>query len=156
MSRFNPRFARHWASTALCSVIALHATGVLAADITVTPPAGGGFVIKGSGGQERMRVQGTGEVYVPGLSSTGTSSNLTCYDSATGQLTKCQPGLGNGATGATGADGGDGAAPPGRTSDGSGDRNPTALAWTGAAPVAPALLVAALLVLIGSRLRRRS
>jgi hypothetical protein len=61
----------------------------------------------------------------------------------------------------TGADAADGAAPPDRAGSTSADRSPTSLAWTGAAPVAPALLVAALLVaallvLIGSRLRRRS
>ncbi len=65
------------------------------------------------------------------------------------------PGRG-GTTGVTGADAADGAAPPDRAGSTSADRSPTSLAWTGAAPVAPALLVAALLVLIGSRLRRRS
>ncbi len=97
------RPGRHWAATTLCSVLALHAAGALAADITVTP-AGGGFVVKG-GNQERLRVQGTGEVYVPGLSSTGTSNTLTCYDAGTGQLTRCAPGVGGGATGSHGPPG---------------------------------------------------
>ncbi|MBF9263899.1 collagen-like protein, partial [Acidovorax cattleyae] len=105
------RLGHHWAATTLCSVIALHAAGALAADVTVTPPAGGGFVVKG-GNQERLRVQGTGEVYIPGLPSTGTSSNLTCYDAGTGQLTKCSPGIGGGATGATGPMGPTGATGP--------------------------------------------
>ena len=88
------RPGHHWAATTLCSVLALHAAGALAADITVTPPAGGGFVVKG-GTQERLRVQGTGEVYIPGLSSTGTSTlpivALSMPSSLSGESNRSSP-----------------------------------------------------------------
>ena len=44
---------------ALSAVYALHTPLALAADLSFTPPSGGGFVIKSPGGaQERFRVQG--------------------------------------------------------------------------------------------------
>lgn len=89
--------------------LTIFSTGALAADISMTTPPGGGFVVKGSGGQERLRVQGSGEVMLPGLPDTAASSNLTCHDSA-GQLTICSPGVGGaagpqGPVGATGPQG---------------------------------------------------
>ena len=82
------------------------------ADITITPPANGGFVIKNNAGNaERFRVMETGDVYLPNLSNTTEAGRVACYDDATGRLGKCAAGaiVGNpgptGATGATGATG---------------------------------------------------
>jgi hypothetical protein len=101
--------AAPWAAFTFCSVAALYAAGAMAADIVVTPPAGGGFVIKSQGGQERLRVQENGPVLVPGLPATSASgTSVLCYDSA-GQLMACAAGVGAGATGATGAAGPTGA-----------------------------------------------
>ena len=94
---------------ALSAVYALHTPLALAADLSFTPPSGGGFVIKSPGGaQERFRVQGTGEVTVPGLNGAPTANNLTCFDGA-GRLGPCAAGIGSGATGATGPTGATGA-----------------------------------------------
>ena len=82
------------------------------ADITITPPANGGFVIKNNAGNaERFRVMETGDVYLPNLSNTTEAGSVACYDDVTGRLGKCAAGaiVGNpgptGATGATGATG---------------------------------------------------
>ncbi len=82
------------------------------ADITITPPANGGFVIKNNAGNaERLRVMETGDVYLPNLSNTTEAGSVACYDAASGRLGKCAAGaiVGNpgptGATGATGATG---------------------------------------------------
>ncbi|WP_216293194.1 BclA C-terminal domain-containing protein [Delftia acidovorans] len=82
------------------------------ADITITPPANGGFVIKNNAGNaERFRVMETGDVYLPNLSNTTEAGSVACYDDVTGRLGKCAADaiVGNpgptGATGATGATG---------------------------------------------------
>jgi BclB C-terminal domain-containing protein len=82
------------------------------ADITITPPANGGFVIKNNAGNaERLRVMETGDVYLPNLPNTTEAGSVACYDDVTGRLGKCAAGaiVGNpgptGATGATGATG---------------------------------------------------
>ena len=108
----NTRTLSPWIAPTLCSLLVLQAAGAVAADITATPPASGGFVVKGQGGEDRMRVQGSGEVYLPGLPATPPNSNLACYDAGTGQLTTCAPGVGGGATGATGPAGAVGPAGP--------------------------------------------
>lgn len=118
-------------------------TGACAADISLTPPPGGGFVVKDPGGQERFRVDGTGEVKVPGLPATPGNSRLTCHD-ATGQLTTCSPGVGGaagpqgptGAPGATGAQGPTGPQGPQGPTGATGPKGDTGA--TGAAgPVGP-------------------
>ncbi len=95
---------------ALWTAFALHAPVIYAADITNIPPSGGGFVVKDNTGQtDRLRVQETGVVTIPGL-PTGTASNtVTCFDSVTGRLGPCAPGVAAGPTGATGAVGATGA-----------------------------------------------
>ncbi len=110
--RKKPTAASPWLILTLSSVAALHAAGALAADITLTPPAGGGFVIKNQAGQERLRVQDTGQVLIPALPSTSASgTHVTCHDGA-GQLMPCAAGVGAGATGATGPAGAAGAVGP--------------------------------------------
>jgi hypothetical protein len=105
-----PAYQPHHLFAVLGAAYALHTPLALAADISFTPPSGGGFVIKSPGGaQERLRVQGTGEVTVPGLNGAPTANNLTCFDSA-GRLGPCAAGIGSGATGATGPTGVTGAA----------------------------------------------
>jgi len=102
-------------SVSFAAAIVLSGAAVAApggADITITPPANGGFVIKNNAGNaERLRVMETGDVYLPNLSNTTEAGSVACYDDATGRLGKCAAGaiVGNpgptGATGATGATG---------------------------------------------------
>ena len=65
---------------ALLSCAGLHAPAALAADVSITLPANGDFVIKNSVGAERLRVQRTGEVLVPALpADTATGSQSVSY-----------------------------------------------------------------------------
>jgi hypothetical protein len=81
----------------LWTVFALQMSVSFAADITNTPPAGSGFVVKDNTGvTDRFRVQETGAVTIPGLPGGTTSNTLTCFDSATGRLGPCAPGVGAG------------------------------------------------------------
>lgn len=60
-----------------------------AADVSVTPPAGGGFVVKNNAGNAtRLRVTEGGEVYLPNLPNTSEAGNVACYD-GNGRLAKC-------------------------------------------------------------------
>lgn len=61
----------------------------ITADITVTPPPGGGFVVKSQAGSaDGLRVTGNGSVYLPELPGSTEASNVACYDNA-GRLAKC-------------------------------------------------------------------
>ncbi|WP_275662663.1 hypothetical protein [Delftia acidovorans] len=83
------------------------------ADITITPPANGGFVIKNNAGNaERFRVMETGDVYLPNLPNTTEAGSVACYDDATGRLGKCAAGAIVGSPGPTGATGATGATGP--------------------------------------------
>ena len=76
------------------------------ADITITPPANGGFVIKNNAGNaERLRVMETGDVYLPNLPNTTEAGSVACYDDVTGRLGKCAAGAIVGSPGPTGATG---------------------------------------------------
>ena len=84
---------------------------VWAADVSVVPPTGGGFVVyDASGTQERLRVQASGVVTLPGLPAAAQGNNSLCFVSQTGQLGPCGPGVGTGAQGAQGAQGPQGTA----------------------------------------------
>ncbi|WP_454723544.1 hypothetical protein [Delftia acidovorans] len=83
------------------------------ADITITPPANGGFVIKNNAGNaERFRVMETGDVYLPNLPNTTEAGSVACYDDVTGRLGKCAAGAIVGSPGPTGATGATGATGP--------------------------------------------
>ncbi|MDR0225478.1 MAG: hypothetical protein LBI66_03570 [Burkholderiaceae bacterium] len=93
-----------------------------AADIVLTPPAGGGVLINSGTGSPALRVGPTGSVDLPGLPATAASlTSPVCHDAA-GALGRCDPasvGMGPtgpagpaGATGATGATGTAGTAGP--------------------------------------------
>ena len=77
-----------------CSVLAL--MGVLAitssphaADVTVQPAAGSGFVVKdASGASERLRVQESGMISLPGMATAPAQAQGVCI-SAAGQLGPC-------------------------------------------------------------------
>lgn len=59
------------------------------ADVSVTPPAGGGFVVKNNAGNAtRLRVTEGGEVYLPNLPNTSEAGNVACYDGS-GRLARC-------------------------------------------------------------------
>lgn len=71
---------------------ALLATSIFsrAADVTVAPPVGGGFVVKNAAGtQDRMRVQETGAVSFPQLTNAASADTTLCFDAATGRLGPC-------------------------------------------------------------------
>ena len=73
-------------------VFALLATSLFsrAADVTVAPPVGGGFVVKNAAGtQDRMRVQETGAVSFPQLTNAASADTTLCFDAATGRLGPC-------------------------------------------------------------------
>jgi hypothetical protein len=100
-------------AAAAAASLTLGGASVWSNDVSVTPPAGSGFVVKDSSGNERLRVQGTtGAVTVPGLSGQAQNSNLICFDGPTGRLGPCASGIGGatGPTGNTGAQGPQGSA----------------------------------------------
>ena len=102
-------------AVAAAASLTLGGASVWSNDVSVTPPAGSGFVIKDSSGNERLRVQSTtGAVTVPGLSGQAQNSNLICFDGPTGRLGPCASGVGGatGPTGNTGAQGAQGVAGP--------------------------------------------
>jgi len=75
---------------------------VRAADITVQPAAGSGFVIKDTAGSsERLRVQESGLISLPSVPGAPTQSQGLCM-SAGGQLGPCSGGTGGSYTAATG------------------------------------------------------
>jgi len=83
-----------------------------AADVTVVPPAGGGFAVRDAADSaNRLRVTESGAVLVPALGSATPQGTAACFDAGSGQLGPCSAG-GAGATGATGATGVTGAAGP--------------------------------------------
>lgn len=96
--------------------LVIFSTGVqmaLAADVTVTPPIGGGFVVKdASNAQERFKVQESGVVTVPGLPSAAPGNTVLCFDNGTGRMGPCATGVAVGATGPAGAAGAIGATGP--------------------------------------------
>ncbi len=103
----------------------------IAADIVNTPPSGGSFVVKDSTGTtDRLRVTEAGVVTIPSLSGAAQNANLTCFNSATGQLGPCQAGVGGGATGPAGPTGATGAAGPTGPAGATGAAGPTGPAGT--------------------------
>lgn len=88
------------------------ATTVHAADVSITLPPGGGFTVRSSGADERLRVQGDGAVLLPALPAAPQQGQLACFDGASGRLGSCSPAATSalaGPTGATGAAGATGA-----------------------------------------------
>ena len=79
---------------------------VPAGDIVNTPPAGGSFVVKdNTGTTDRLRVTEGGVVTMPSLPTGTVGNTVTCFDSASGRLGPCAPGVAVGPTGATGLNG---------------------------------------------------
>lgn len=96
---------------ALCASSGLHTQGLHAADVTVTLPPSGNFIIKDAASTERFKVQSSGEVLAPALPSSITGSPA-CVEGVTGRLGTCAPGVVTGATGPTGPTGATGAVGP--------------------------------------------
>lgn len=87
-------------------ISALVAGPVPAADILLTPPAGGGVSLTDpSGSPSRFRVDGDGTVTVSGLGTSTPQTSRVCFDGASGQLGGCTASAGIGPTGPTGATG---------------------------------------------------
>ncbi|WP_448677600.1 DUF7151 family protein [Delftia acidovorans] len=97
---------------ATTAVLALLAGPAGAADISLTPPAGGGVIIYSAPNTPALRVQPTGEVQLPGLPGTpATSTSHVCHD-ASGSLGRCDPASTQGAQGPRGDAGPTGATGP--------------------------------------------
>lgn len=80
-----------------------------AADVVISPPAGGGVSITdSSGGSARLRVDDSGAVSVPGLPSAAQHGSVVCYGSG-GVLGNCDPGAITGPQGPQGVAGAQGA-----------------------------------------------
>ena len=122
---------------AAATALTLLATSAIAADISLTPPAGGGVVLHSAPNVPALRVQPTGEVQLPGLpGSPATSTSHVCHD-ASGSLGRCDPASTQGAqgpkgdagpTGATGPAGATGATGPGGATGSAGPTGATGLA----------------------------
>ncbi|MEO8752996.1 MAG: hypothetical protein ABI624_09985, partial [Casimicrobiaceae bacterium] len=78
------------ALVALCGAIAATAAfSVTAADVTVQPTGGNGFVVKDStGATDRLRVQDNGQVSLPAVPGAATQAQNLCIG-ATGVLGPC-------------------------------------------------------------------
>jgi hypothetical protein len=81
-------------------------------DVTVTPPAGGGFEVQSAAATPALRVNADGSVALPQVSATAGQNAVLCFGSAGGLLGPCAPGTALGATGATGPIGPIGATGP--------------------------------------------
>ena len=92
--------------------VTLTSIAVFASDVEVTPAPGGAFVIMDESLNERFKVMDSGEVYIPGVTSTPLNSELLCFSTPTGQITQCDPGVLDGAQGPDGAQGATGAQGP--------------------------------------------
>lgn len=113
------------------------ATTVHAADVSITLPPGGGFTVRSSGADERLRVQGDGAVLLPALPAAPQQGQLACFDGASGRLGSCSPAATSalagptgatgaaGATGAVGATGSTGATGPSGATGATGPAGPT-------------------------------
>ena len=85
------------------AVTILGTGAVQAADVTVTPPVGGDFVVNDSTSAEHLRIRSNGDAYIPGLANApSTGTELLCMDGTTGRLIKCVPNVGAGAQGPAG------------------------------------------------------
>jgi hypothetical protein len=62
-----------------------------ASDVEVAPAPGGAFIIRDESMNERFKVLDSGEVYIPGISSTPLSASPLCFISPLGQVTQCNP-----------------------------------------------------------------
>jgi hypothetical protein len=75
-----------------CAAIAMTliaSAAARAADVTVQPAAGSGFVVKdATGANERLRVQETGAITLPGMSAATTQATALCFGT-NGQLGPC-------------------------------------------------------------------
>ena len=112
-----------------CMILAVPAFA-LAADLELTPPAGGAVVVRdSSGATARFIVNPDGTVGITGLPSAVQGDSPVCFDASTGQLGACGSIVGpTGATGPTGPTGPTGATgqtgPTGPTGS-TGDTGPT-------------------------------
>jgi hypothetical protein len=91
---------------------ALSSFAGFASDIEVTPAPGGAFIIQDESLNQRFRVLDSGEVYIPGVTSTPLSSTLLCFSFPTGQITQCDPSAVVGDTGPVGPKGDTGSIGP--------------------------------------------
>lgn len=72
----------------LAATATFFAGSVLAADVSLTPPAGGNVVINDASGTPALVVQPSQQVSVPGLPAAATYTDRVCHN-ASGQLGRC-------------------------------------------------------------------
>lgn len=84
-------FSRSVQAMALAATWVGWGTAVHAADMTLTPAAGGAVVIQSPAGAAAVRVQAGGDVQLPGIVATpATGTTAVCHD-ANGTLGRCDP-----------------------------------------------------------------
>ncbi|MFZ1545994.1 MAG: hypothetical protein WAT12_02695, partial [Candidatus Nitrotoga sp.] len=126
------KFPRTHIAVAIVAALGLSNQILWAADISFTPPAGGGFVIKDSTGvQERFRVKESGAVLAPGLSVATPGDALLCFINSSGQMGPCPSGIATGPVGPTGPTGATGSAGPTGATGAIGPSGPTGATGAG-------------------------
>ena len=98
-----------------------------AADVTVTPPSGGGFVVQNPSAQALFSVDANGQLTIANLDSAPAQATPLCYADTSGAVGKCTGGGVVGPTGPTGATGATGATGPTGLSGFTGTTGPTGL-----------------------------
>jgi len=78
----------------LCAAISVVlCTDALCADVSVTPPTGGSFVVRDSSGNPvHFQVDASGNVLIPGLQGAPARNTLICFDTVSGTLGPCAAG----------------------------------------------------------------
>ncbi len=73
----------------MAMLLLLWGTGALADDVKIRPAAGNGVVVTNAAGtSERLRVNESGQVFLPALTPLS-SNQILCFDSATGRIGTC-------------------------------------------------------------------
>jgi hypothetical protein len=106
-----PGAARPGLAVAIAFGLLAHAEAQ-AEDVTIQPPANGGFRVTGpDGAVARLRIDEQGSLYLPLLGAQPSQSGFLCFDAVSGQLGPCAS-LPGGATGPVGPTGPAGPAGP--------------------------------------------
>ncbi|MET1077374.1 MAG: tail fiber domain-containing protein [Pseudomonas sp.] len=96
----------------IASVLGLGLNLAVAQDVTVTPPAGGGFLVQAAPGSPSLRVNADRAVLLPALAAATQQQSVLCFDAGSGLLGPCAAGALVGATGPAGPIGPVGATGP--------------------------------------------
>ena len=87
------RFRRRPLAIALAAVMVMSSQRLLAADVEIRTPAGGGFAVRDNGGTLlRLLVDSSGAMTIPFLVTAAMQPSAVCFETATGLLGQCAPG----------------------------------------------------------------